>query len=111
MSINVIGHPQRTRIYFFYMSGVVSESLHIVPSCCGSFRFLKTMTSHNVLTCKFTKNELHVTFCHKKGQALLQSGTTLMYYKVGQVLLQNGAAFLCFPAGQVVLQSEAIVAK
>ena len=46
---------------------------------------------------------------HKVGQALLQSGAILMYYKVMQVLSKNrgGGAFLSYKVGKVVLQSKA----
>ena len=48
---------------------------------------------------------------HKVGQALLQSGAILMYYKVVQVLSKNrgggGGAFLYYKVGKVVLQSKA----
>ena len=54
--------------------------------------FLQTITSQNILTDKFTRNEFHVRFDYKVRQTLLQSGASLMYKKVGQVLLQNRSA-------------------
>ena len=50
--------------------------------------FLETTTSENVSS--FIKNELYIQFYNKVGQALLQNGAGLIYYKVGQVL-QSGA--------------------
>ena len=80
----------------FRLFGVVSGPFYVVPGysgsfkpvlvCYGLFRLLQTTTSLNVLSCRFTKNQLHVRFCYKVGQALLQNGAPLMYYKVRQVL-------------------------
>ena len=51
--------------------------------------FSQTTTFQNVLICKSIKNELR-----KVGQALLQSGAALMYYKV-ELVLSEAAARRC----------------
>ena len=65
--------------------------LMLVTECSVLFCF-ETATLQNVLIWKFIKNELHVRFYHKVGQALLQSGAALLYQKVGQVSLKSGKA-------------------
>ena len=89
----------------FCLFGVVSGSFYVVPSFSGSFRFFTNYNfSHNVSTCKFTKNEFHVRFDYKVRQTLLQIGAALMCQKVGQVLLQNRPAFLYwYYQGDIIL--------
>ena len=55
---------------FRLLFGVASDSFHprlALMACSGSFNFLQTTTSQNVLTCKFTINQLHVYFVTKWG--------------------------------------------
>ena len=51
------------------------------------------MTSQNILIWKFTKNELHVGYYYKVGQAPLKNATALFYHKVRHVLLQSQITF------------------
>ena len=45
------------------------------------------------------------------GQALLQSGAALMYYRIWSVSLENGTNFLYYKVGQVVVQSRGGIKK
>ena len=87
----------------FNFEVVSQRSYQIFPSWPGLFQsalacysmfwvvlLLQTTILENVPASKFIKNELHVRFYSKVGQALLQSGATLMYYKVGKVELNVG---------------------
>lgn len=61
--------------------------LWFVKVCFGSFRFLQTMTSQNIVSCNFSKNKLHVRFYYKVRHAFLKSGTGItkwdnFHYKV-----------------------------
>ena len=81
--------------------------MRAVPACYGLFRvvpFLQAKMSQNVLTCKFTINQLlqgSASVIIKWDNGLeLQSRTTVLNYKVGQVVLQSRAG-----TGQLLLQS------
>ena len=54
--------------------------------CSGSFHFLQATTSQNILTCKFTVNQLYVAFITKEYKGVRYEVGQL---KVGQVL-QSG---------------------
>ena len=47
----------------------------------------------------------------KVGEALLQSGETLMYFKLWQVVFRTGAAFLYGKVGQIILKSRTVITK
>ena len=68
-------------------------------TCCNLFEVAPFVTNddlQNVLTCKFTKNELYVRYCYKVRQVLLQSRVGItewrnFYYKMGGGVFQSGA--------------------
>ena len=58
----------------FHLLGVVSgtfQTLYLVMACSEPFHFLQATKSQNVLTSKFTINQLHVRFYYKRVHALL----------------------------------------
>ena len=63
-------------------------------TCFKPFHFLQAAKSQNVLTCKFTVNQLHVDFVTRSASVVMKCDSFKQgrYYKMGQVL-QNGATF------------------
>ena len=47
-------------------------------ACSASFRFLQATKSQNIMTCKFTMNQLHVDFITQDSKR---------HYKVGQLIV------------------------
>ena len=67
-------------------------------ACSASFHFLQATTSQNVLTRKFTINQLHVNFITKdckRHYKVVQLKVVITnwdrYYKAGQLLFKSGA--------------------
>ena len=143
-SLNVIGQAQRRRLCFvafvwscFCVVPGRSRLFWVFPAYydlskkfSGSFHFLRTTISQNILTSKLSKTELDVTFHYKVVQAILQGGIALMQYNVDQVLLEHFLIVLYqklsggledelvitlwrgyYKADQFLLQSEKIVKK
>ena len=69
----------------FQLFGVVPGTFQPLLACYSlflSFTFLQATTSQNVLTCKFTMNQLHVDFIKKDCKRHYK----VKQLKVGQVL-------------------------
>ena len=93
--------------------------------CSGSFQIVQTRYGLSLFILLFTndefiktfdlqiyKNQRHISFYYKVGQALLETVTVLIYYEVGQLLLQ----FFCitnwdkayYKVGQILPNGVAI---
>ena len=83
--MSLVAH-QEGDFSLFYMFEVVSGTFQPLLACYGLFRvvsfFFQATASHNVLTYKFTMNQLHVDFITKHCQGHYKVGQL----KVGQVL-------------------------
>ena len=64
LSMSLVNHTERG-ISLFHLFGVVFGTFQPLLACYGLFHFLQTTASQNVLTCKFTINQLHVDFITK----------------------------------------------
>ena len=109
---------------------LISQKKKHALQCSGSFQLVVTRYGLSWFILLFTndefiktfdlqiyKNQRHVSFCYKVGQALLETVTVLIYYKVGQLLLQmRMVQFFCitnwdkayYKVGQVLPNGVAI---
>ena len=76
---------------------LISQKKKHALQCSGSFQLVLTRYGLSLFILLFTndkfiktfdKNQRHVSFYYKVGQALLETVTVLIYYEVGQLLLQ-----------------------
>ena len=75
----------------FCLFGFVSRLLQLVLTHHGLSWFVLLFTNDEFIKTfdfQIYKNQRHVSFYYKVGQALLQTETALMHCKVGQLLLQ-----------------------
>lgn len=117
MSINVIGCPQRREAGFFcstcYLELLLARSSlsQLVLACSGMFFFFTRDDVTDCLDLQINFKSTSYKFYSIVGQALLDSGAALMYYKEGQVLQQSVAAFRYYKIEQVLLQRRESITK
>ena len=97
ISINIMGHPKETFLCSTCLELFLACSSLFKPAitCYWLFHFLQKTKSQNVLTYKFTVNQLL-----QKSASVIISGTAFLNYKLAQMVWY-------YKAGQVI-QSRAI---
>ena len=83
-----MGHPKETFLWSTCLELFLTRSslFKFAIACYCLFYFLQMTESQNVLTYKFTINQLL-----QKITSVIISGKTVLDYKAGQVVLQNWA--------------------
>ena len=109
MSIQGIGCTQRERnSASMHLFGVTSGLLQVV---LGSFALLESwfwivpfFTNNNldnVLTCKFSEIELHVTFYDKLGKIIINWGSFYVLKSRESVITHRSSFFLCYKMREI----------
>ena len=89
--MELISQKKKTGFAMFCLFGFVSGLFQLVLTHHGLSWFVLLFTNDEFIKTfdlQIYKNQRHVSFYYKVGQALLQTVTALMYCKVGQLLLQ-----------------------
>ena len=110
--MNIMGHPKEAFLCSNCLELFMARPsvFKLAMGCYWLFHFLQATKSQNVLTYKFTVNQL------LQKSASVISGTALLNYKERQMELQSWAdntkkGNFCYKVGQLLLQGGSRITK